>query len=134
VNLALFAGFYILVLIWQYQAASTARLLGLPAVRSPGLGVGSWFIPIVNLWFPYQSLRDCLPPGDPARITVSRLWAFFIATMVTSITTNILALFGNATGFILGGVALAMAAGFAVNGIRSVGLIVEAHRRYVQGV
>jgi hypothetical protein len=129
VNLALFAGFYIFVLIWQYQAASTARLLGLPAVRTPGLGVGSWFIPIVNFWFPYQAIRDCLPPDDPSRIVVSRLWAFFIATLVASATTNVLALYGNPTGFIVGGVALALSAGFAVNGVRAVGLIGAAHRR-----
>jgi len=132
-NLALVAVFYIFVLVWQYQAASTARLLGLRAARTPGLGVGSWFIPVVNFWFPYQSLRDCLPPDDPSRIVVARLWAFFVAALVTSVITNILAFTGNPAGLVVGGVALAMAAGFAVTGIHAVRLIGDAHRRLLFG-
>ena len=76
------APFYVFLLRWQFQAAKTARFLSLPARRSPGLGVGSWFIPVVNFWFPYQSIRDCLPPGDPGRPVVARMWAFFIAVLV----------------------------------------------------
>ena len=57
----------IFALIWQHRAASAGRALGLPASHSPAWGVGSWFVPIVNLWMPYQALRDCLPPGDPRR-------------------------------------------------------------------
>jgi hypothetical protein len=57
----------IFFLIWQYRAATAARLLGFPARRSPGWGVGSWFVPVVNLWMPFQALRDCLPPGYPRR-------------------------------------------------------------------
>lgn len=26
--------------------------------RSPGMHVGSWFIPVVMLWFPYQNIKD----------------------------------------------------------------------------
>ena len=53
--------------IWQHRAASAARALGYPAARSPGWGVGCWFVPIVNLWMPYGAVRDCLPPGHPER-------------------------------------------------------------------
>ena len=51
--------------IWQHRAASAARALGIASRRSPAWGVGSWFVPVVNLWMPYTAVRDCLPPGIP---------------------------------------------------------------------
>ena len=65
-------------LVWQHRAASEARLLGYPAHRSSGWGVGSWFVPVVNLWMPFQSLRDCLPIGHPARRNVTYLQVVYI--------------------------------------------------------
>ena len=123
------AAFYVLVLVWQYNAADTARQLFLPARRSPGLGVGSWFIPVVNLWFPYQALRDCLPPGDPGRTAVGRMWAFFISVLIMNLITAITALAGNPVGLILGAVTVVLALGFGLQGSRAVRLIGETHRR-----
>lgn len=41
--------------VWQYRLARAAE----PFVRrSPGMHVGSWFIPIVLLWFPFQNVKD----------------------------------------------------------------------------
>jgi hypothetical protein len=86
--------------IWQYRAASAARALGLPATRSPGWGVGAWFVPIVNFWMPYQALRDCLPPGDPNRKLVLRWWLILVATEVMGAAAASAALFS--TGVALG--------------------------------
>ena len=69
-------------LVWQYRAATTARALGYPARRSPALGAWSWVIPVLNLWSPYQAMRDLLPPGTPCApscfgrgsATCSRSW------------------------------------------------------------
>ena len=127
--LALEAAVYVLFLIWQYQAAKTAQLLLLPARRSPGLGVGSWFIPIVNLWFPYQALRDCLPAGHRGRSVVARMWAFYIATTVMLVATDIVATLGSPVGFVLAAVTLALGAGFAVQGTTAVQLIADSHQR-----
>ncbi|TDN87724.1 DUF4328 domain-containing protein [Microbacterium sp. BK668] len=41
--------------LWQYRAATHLRG---QTRRSPGWHVGSWFIPIVALWFPYQNVSD----------------------------------------------------------------------------
>ena len=41
--------------IWQFRAAKIAAG---QTRRSPGWHVGSWFIPIVTLWFPYQNISD----------------------------------------------------------------------------
>jgi hypothetical protein len=40
---------------WQYRAAKhvTGRTR-----RSAGWHAGSWFVPIVSLWFPYQNISD----------------------------------------------------------------------------
>ena len=78
------AGF-VLFLVWQHWAASTAGSLGYPAKRSPALGVGGWFIPVCNLWFPYQAIRDCLPPGHPERRLVLHMWLWLIASLVVGL-------------------------------------------------
>ena len=64
--------------IWQFRAATAARALGLPAKHTPGWGVGSRFVPIVNFWMPYQAVRDCLAPTDPNRALVLRWWLLAI--------------------------------------------------------
>ena len=68
--------------VWQFRAASAARAMGLPAKRSPGWGVGFWFIPIVNLWMPYQAIRDCLAFDDPNRAMVLRYWLLYLGMAV----------------------------------------------------
>jgi hypothetical protein len=65
--------------IWQHRANTTSQALRLPLTRSPGLGVGGWFIPIVNLWFPYEATRDNLPLGHPSRPVVLHWWLGFLA-------------------------------------------------------
>ncbi len=128
VSLAVSAVFYVPLLIWQYRAARTARLLWLPAAHSAGLGVGSWFIPVVNVWFPYQALRDCLPPGHPDRTLVGRLWACFIAALVLTLVSQVLAWAGSPVGFAVAGAALVAGSGFAVFGVRTVDAVAASHR------
>jgi hypothetical protein len=128
-NLAVEVPVYLLFLMWQYKAAVTAQLLRIPARRSPGLGVGSWFIPVVNLWFPYQAIRDCLPPEDPGRRVVGRMWACFIASGVMNLATTVLAWVGSPVGFATAAVALGFGAGFAVPGARAVQHIADCHRQ-----
>lgn len=66
--------------IWQYRAATVARSLRYSARHSPGWGVGCWFVPVVNLWMPYQAIRDCLPSGDARRRQVLYTWLLFLLT------------------------------------------------------
>ncbi len=120
---------FIVLLTWQYRAAKTAELLRLPAAVSPGLGVAGWFIPIVNFWFPYQAIRDCLPPEDAGRRVVARMWAYFIATIVSNVITVVLALVGTPAGYVVAAVTMAFGFGFALLGARSVQLIADTHRR-----
>lgn len=67
-------------LIWQHSAATVARGLGYPARTSPGFGVGSWFIPVVNFWFPYWALSDTLPPDHPLRGWCLWAWLLYLGS------------------------------------------------------
>jgi hypothetical protein len=71
-------GALIVWVVWQHRANTAASALGLPLTRSPGWGVGGWFIPLVNFWFPYEAARDNLPHGHPARPVVLHWWLGFL--------------------------------------------------------
>ncbi len=84
--------------IWQHRAASAARALGLSATHSPAWGVGSWFVPIVNLWMPYQAIRDCLPPDDTGRPLVLQWWLALMGAWSLSVLAEILSFFSSGAG------------------------------------
>ena len=72
----------IIFLIWIHRAATLARRAGLPARHSPAMAVGSFFIPIVNLWFPYQATVDLLPSIDRASFPGAALVAAVVGDAV----------------------------------------------------
>jgi len=74
----------VLFLLWCYRAAVAGRELGNPARRSPGWAVGGWLIPVLNLWWPYQSVVDTVPAGDPALSSIRRWWALWLTTIAAS--------------------------------------------------
>lgn len=68
--------------IWQFQVAK--QLAGLTR-RTPGWHIGSWFIPIVSFWFPYQNISDLWKAIGLARPSWQPLWwACWLASGVTS--------------------------------------------------
>lgn len=72
----------ILWVIWQYRLAK--QVLG-RARRSPGWHAGSWFIPVVNWWFPYQNISDLWRAAGRTRPGWQvAWWALWIAASVTS--------------------------------------------------
>ena len=49
----------VLILMWIYRAAFNLRGLGATGLRfKPGWCVGWYFIPIANLWKPYQAMKE----------------------------------------------------------------------------
>jgi hypothetical protein len=52
----------VLLIVWAHRCATTAAALGMPAEHEPVWAVVGWIIPVINFWFPYQSVRDCLHP------------------------------------------------------------------------
>jgi hypothetical protein len=85
----------VVTLIWQHRAASAGRALGFPTTHSPGWGVGSWFVPIVNFWFPYQAIRDCLPPDDPNRARILQWWLAYMVGGLVGAAAFIAAFFSS---------------------------------------
>jgi hypothetical protein len=119
----------ILACVWQHRAASAARALGFPAHRSPAWGVGSWFVPVVNLWMPYGAVRDCLPPDDPHRAHVLRWWLAWIAGTWLTLAAGACALFSSGAALIVSipaALALLAVAAWAPGIVTAIG---AAHRR-----
>ncbi len=87
-----FAGLILLVagvlfLLWFHRAASNAASAGMHARRGPVLATISFIIPILNLWWPYQSACDMLPAEHPGRVAVRRWWALWIGYTIASVAT-----------------------------------------------
>lgn len=122
-------GVYVLFLIWQHRAATTARNIGLPASHSPAMGVGSWFIPVVDIWFPYQAIRDTLPDQEPDRRHVLRMWLLFLAAYLAGVTASFLIVWGPWPGAIGSAVDMGLGLLFVLAGLRVVDAIARSHRR-----
>jgi len=121
----------IVFLVWQYRAAQVARALRYPARHSPGWGVGCWFVPVVNLWMPYQAIRDCLPPGHRARRYVLSTWITFLIVIFLGPVT-LVALVGApdlGVALVCLSVAAEMALGWSAS--RAVTAIASDHRDVV---
>jgi hypothetical protein len=118
----------VLACIWQHRAASAARGLGLPATHSPGWGVGSWFVPVVNFWMPYQAIRDCLPPQDERRVAVLRWWLVLMATWILCVTSEISSYFSEGTGLVFALPAGVFCLALIATAPRVVTSIADAHR------
>jgi hypothetical protein len=132
-NWLLSLGALVISLIWQHRAASAARSLGLPARHSPAWGVGSHFVPIVSLWFPYQAIVDCFEPGDARRGLVLRYWISLIgaeilvpAAVVAAFFNSGLSLVFSVPGALLGLAVLALGPGVVTT-------IAAGHRALLEG-
>jgi len=83
------------IIIWSYRAATVARNLHYPAVRGAVWAAVGWIVPIVNFWFPYQAIRDCLAPGNPERRTVKQWWTLYIVGLFIWLPAFLIAAFGS---------------------------------------
>lgn len=113
--------------VWLFQAAKIARNLGLPARRQPGWAFGL-FVPIVNLWFPYQVARDCLPPDAPARGVVARWWATYLGQALLIVPAILVGIFSVPAVVAVGVVGAVLAVLAARFGWQMVTAIADVHR------
>lgn len=69
--------------IWQYRLARAT----LPGAirRSPGMHAGSWFIPFVMVWFPFQNMRDlwAVHIHRPTNGLLGFWWTLWLLTNLT---------------------------------------------------
>ncbi len=117
------------IVVWLYRAATLARRSGLPARRQTGWAIGGFFVPVVNLWFPYQVAADCLRPDDPSRRVVGAWWTFWLMQQFGLVVTIVTSLFSGSAGLIAGLITAVVAALAAYTGIRMIDAIGGAHRR-----
>ena len=92
----------IFLAVWGNHITTTARTLGLRTTHSPGWAVAGWLVPIINLWFPYQVVRDALPETDEARSLVGAWWALRIGGQVLMPIAMISAVFETGVGVAMG--------------------------------
>ena len=118
----------ILFLMWQYRAAQVARALRYPARHSPGWGVGCWFVPVVNLWMPYQALRDCLPSGHPARRYVLYTWILLLSVGFLGVATVVALVGAPDLGVALVCISVVAEGALGLSASRAVTAIAADHR------
>lgn len=77
----------ILSVIWLYRGNANVRALGATGLKfSPGWMVGWYFVPIANLWKPYQGMKELWQastnqkawPGSFVPSVLGWWWAFFL--------------------------------------------------------
>ncbi len=124
----------VISLVWQHRAASAARAVGLYARHSPAWGVGSWFVPVVSFWIPFQAIADCLRPDDTNRILVSRYWLFTIGAGVCMLAAVIASLFSSPASLVLCIPAALLSLGVLATAPKVVATIGAAHRSLLEQV
>ncbi|MGH9109097.1 MAG: DUF4328 domain-containing protein [Acidimicrobiales bacterium] len=123
----------VLFLVWQHRAASAARWLGLPARHTPAWGVAFWFIPVADLWCPYQALRDCLPPGHPDRRLALWCWLAYLCSIGAAVGLELVGPFSRPAGIVLLGAVAALWLAVAALGHRLIRSTGAAHRALAGG-
>jgi len=117
----------ILFLVWFHRALTNAQALGLPLRRSPGWGVAGFLIPIVNLWFPYQSACDLFPPEHPDRRLVGRWWACYLGAGFTAMAALIGTFFSVVVGAVFGVVVVGLYVAAALAGREMIERVLQVH-------
>lgn len=97
----------IVVLRWIHRANVNARALGArDLAASPGMSVGWFFVPIANLWMPFQAMRQLwkasAKPGDREAADTSALlgwwWLFWLGWQVATVAAIVLTGQGRSRG------------------------------------
>jgi hypothetical protein len=76
-------------IIWLLRAARTAEALRLPAKRSPGWAAAGWVIPVLNLWWPYQGVRDLFPEAERPRARLGWWWGCTLGSTIAVVMAAI---------------------------------------------
>ena len=118
----------VMLIAWTYRCATAAAVLGIPARREPIWAIVGWLVPVIGYWFPYESVRDCLPPDHPARRDVLRWWLGYVAAAVVAPTAIVLAFVGTTPFVVAFAVLAVLDVVTLVIGLRVANAIDDAHR------
>jgi hypothetical protein len=81
----IFIAVYVVTCLWLHRVRTNLDLLAptLRHARSPGWAWGGWVVPVVNLWFPFQVVRD-VARDERGRSIASGLgawWTFWLLSL-----------------------------------------------------
>lgn len=92
---AVYIATVIVFLMWLYRVSNNVVAFGKRTLNSPGWAVGSFFVPIMNLFVPYQSVKDIWSKSEPTGADLTSYsfsppgyfplwWGFWIASNIAS--------------------------------------------------
>ena len=93
--IAIYLATVVVFLMWLYRVSNNVAAFGAPRQTSAGWAVGSFFVPIANLFIPYQAIKEIWNKSEPAAdnsffYTASppgffpAWWGFWLASNVSS--------------------------------------------------
>ena len=93
--IAVYLATVVVFLMWLYRASNNVAAFGEPRQTSAGWAVGSFFVPIANLFIPYQAIKEIWQKSDPTPTDgfsygvsapgfFPAWWGFWIASNITS--------------------------------------------------
>lgn len=91
--LMLFAGLASVIpyLMWKYRAAVNARILNPSAVRiSPGMAVGSYFIPLAQLVIPCQAMAGIARASTGSIAGVALWWTGHVGAILAGVVVGLM--------------------------------------------
>ncbi len=92
IQVVIFVAGAVLALRWVYLASSNARALGAEDMMvGPGWAVGWFFVPLLNLFMPYLTMRELWKASarpedwqlEPAPAAIGLWWALWVASAAT---------------------------------------------------
>ena len=82
--------------IWIYRAQKNAYTFGNPIRISPAMAAGSFFIPVISLYKPYQAMKELWLASSPAKNLghgpVKAWWALWIFSGITTMGASFFSL------------------------------------------
>jgi hypothetical protein len=99
----------IVLAIWTYNATKALHATGRRTTHTAGWAAAGWFVPIISLWYPYQAVRDLVPPDHPARRLVGWWWACWLASGVATMVPVVAAWFSLGAALLAAVVPVALA-------------------------
>lgn len=117
----------VMFVMWFYKAATIGARAGVAATWEPVWAIVGFIIPVVQFWFPYQSARDTLPVGHPARGLVKLWWGLWIAMIAMGYPVMIAALFSTPVALAFAVIGAAVAVAGAITARRMIDRVNDAH-------
>lgn len=86
-------------LMWKYRAAVNARILDPAATRiSPGMAVGSYFIPFVQLVIPCQAMAGIARASTGSIAGVALWWTGHVGAILSGVVVGLMPVSPDASG------------------------------------